>query len=61
MGPIDIMTNKEAAEILRDMIKKFSDMPIPRGASKSLSITEALLTNIAALSMAVDLLEKTPD
>lgn len=60
MGPIDTMTNKEAAEILRDMIKKFSDMPIPRGTSKSSSI-EALLTNIAALSIAVDLLEKTPD
>lgn len=60
MGPIDTMTNKEAAEILRDMIKKFSNMPILRGTSK-LSSVEALLTNIAALSIAVDLLEKASD
>lgn len=61
MGPIDEMSNKLAASILRDMIKKFSNMPTPRGAANSLSITAALLTNIAALSKAVDLLEKTPD
>lgn len=60
MGPIDILTNKEAAEVLRDMIEKFSNTPILRGNSKP-SMVNALLTNIAALSKAVDLLEKTPD
>ena len=60
MGPIDTMTNKEAAEVLRDLIAKFAQFPIPRGFSKPTQV-EALLNNIAALSKAVDLLEKTPD
>lgn len=60
MGPIDEMTNKEAAEVLRDLIDKFAKIPIPRGNSKP-SMTYAMLTNIAALSKAVDLLEKTLD
>lgn len=60
MGPIDTMTNKEAAEVLRDLIVKFAQFPIPRGFSKPTQV-EALLNNIAALSKAVDLLEKTPD
>lgn len=60
MGPIDTMTNKEAAEVLRDLIAKFAHTPVPRGNSKPTMI-DALLTNIAALSKAVDLLEKTPD
>ena len=60
MGPIDTMTNNEAASILRDLIAKFAHTPIPRGNSKP-SLVDALLTNIAALSKAVNLLEKTPD
>lgn len=54
-----LMTNKAAASVLRNIMKSYSHMPVPRGSSKSIGLH--LLVRLTALSKAVDLLEKTPD
>ena len=50
-----IPTNKESAEILREILDK---LVIPRGYTKSML---PFLRTSYALSKAIELLEKTPD
>lgn len=54
------MTNKEAADILRMLLKRYASVPIPRGTSKSIFATFPLMI-IMALNKAIELLEKEPN
>ena len=54
------MTNKEAADILRMLLKRYASVPIPRGTSKSIFTTVPLMI-IMALNKAIELLEKEPN
>lgn len=60
MGSVDKMTNKEAADILRMLLKRYASVPIPPRTSKSI-YNMIPLTIIMALNKAIELLEKTSD